>query len=178
MLKINNNLRQQVNIEANNYKAELLAKEDITRVLFLTKEQFKIQQDSLMAKLDSVVHINKIKDKTIRQLQYTKQKVLIKDSIIFKDTIIKEGINIDTVLTKPHYNLALNISFPNIIKIDSLQLLNEHYVILHSKKETIKPKKCWPLRWFQRKHVVIEVEVQDSNPYISSSTNKFIEIIK
>lgn len=178
LLKTNTRLKEQVSIEANNYKAELLAKEGINRVLQLTKDQFKNEQDSIMKKMDSIIRENKIKDKTIRQLEYSKQSIIIKDSIITKDSIIKEGVNLDTTLLRSYYKLQIGVKSPNIIRIDSLVLENEHYVIFNSKKETIRPKKCWPLRWFQRKHTVIEVTIDDSNPYVKSSNNKFIEIIK
>lgn len=174
----NQKLKEQVSIEANNYKAELLAKEGINRVLQLTKDQFKYQQDSIMKKMDSIVKVNKIKDKTIQQLQYTKQQVIIKKEIEFKDSIIREGVNLDTTLYEPCYTLQLNVSSPNIIRIDSLEIENEHYVIFHSKKETIKPKKCWPLRWFQRKHTIVEATVEDTNECVNSRESKFIYIVK
>ena len=55
LLKTNARLKEQVSIEANNYKAELLAKEGINRVLQLTKDQFKNEQDSIMKKMDSII---------------------------------------------------------------------------------------------------------------------------
>lgn len=137
LLKTNARLKEQVSIEANNYKAELLAKEGINRVLQLTKDQFKNEQDSIMKKMDSIIRENKIKDKTIRQLEYSKQSIIIKDSIITKDSIIKEGVNLDTTLLRPYYKLQIGVKSPNIIRIDSLVLENEHYVIFNSKRRQL-----------------------------------------
>lgn len=177
LLKSNRNLREQVRIESNNYKAELYAKDGKNRTLQLTIDQFKYQQDSTMKLLDSVVKDNKLKYKTIKSLQYTNQSISITDTIVFRDTIFRENINIDTTLNREHYQLYLGLRYPKTI-IDSLYLENGHYAIFHTKRETIKPKKCWPLSWFQRRQTICEVTVGDTNPIVKSKESKFIEIIK
>ena len=57
--------------------------------------------------------------------------------------------------------------------------MSERYVIVDYKKETINPpKKCAIVRWFQKKHKIIEVEVVEKNPYIENKQQRFIEIVK
>jgi hypothetical protein len=53
------------------------------------------------------------------------------------------------------------------------------YVVINNKKEyNKKPSKIFFIRWFQKKHLVTEVNVEERNPYIKSKENKFIKINK
>lgn len=168
--------KEAYSIAESNYKTELLAKNGENRTLQLTLDQFKYQQDSIMQKMDSVIKDNKIKEKTINFLAYQKTEITKTDTIRLVDTVFQKGVDIDTTLVDPYYYLNLKLKYPSEI-IVTPKFINENYIISHYKKETIKPRKCWPLRWFQRKHIVGEITVVNSNIYSSQKESKFIEII-
>lgn len=47
------------------------------------------------------------------------------------------------------------------------------------KKETVSaPKKCWLLRLFQKKHKVVQVDIEEKNPYVRDTQSRYVEIIK
>ena len=176
LYKCNEKNKEAYSISENNYKAELVAKQGENRILQLTLDQFKYQQDSIMQKMDSVIKDNKIKEKTIQFLAYQKTEITKTDTIILTDTIFQKGVDIDTTLIDPYYTLNLKLKHPSEI-IVSPKFINENYIIAHYKKETIKPQKCWPLRWFQRKHIIGEITVINSNVYSTQKESKFIEVI-
>ena len=74
--------------------------------------------------------------------------------------------------------LNLGLKYPSTITVEP-EFNNEQYVVISTKKEYIEPPhKCFLVRWFQKKHTVVEVQVVDSNPYVSTKNQKFIEIVK
>lgn len=153
------------------------SKED-NRVLQLTIEQLNYYNDSILNKINKVKEELDIKDKNIKSLQYMLSKANKVDTIIFRDTIFKQDIKIDTIMGDEWYQLELNLRYPNIIRANP-SFTSEKYLIVNYQKETINPpKKCWLLRLFQKKHKVLKVEVVEQNPYINNESNKFIEIIK
>lgn len=176
LYRSNQENKRQYSISENNYKSELLSKVGENRTLQLTLDQFRFQQDSIMQKMDSVIKENKIKDKTIQYLSYQKTETTKTDTIVLRDTVFQKGIDIDTTLLDPYYKLNLKLKYPSSIIVNP-SFINENYIISSYKKETIKPKKCWPLRWFQRKHIVSEITVVNSNIYTNKKESKFIEIV-
>ena len=55
---------------------------------------------------------------------------------------------------------------------------SEKHIIVSTKKETVNPpKKFFLLRWFQKKHLVVHVDVVEKNPYVGGETSKYIEIV-
>ena len=174
-------LLEDYEVSVGNEKALLHASNNLKNnvgVLQLSVEQLSYFNDSILRKLDSVRTVLKIKDKQLRGLQYIASTMERKDSIVFvRDTIFKNDIHIDTTLTSKWYNLNLQLDYPNSVTVTP-QVKSEQYVIIHSKKETIKPpKKCAVARWFQKKHTVIRVEIEEENPYIKHTQNKFVKIL-
>ena len=56
---------------------------------------------------------------------------------------------------------------------------SEKHIIVSSKKETVNPpKKFFLFRWFQKKHLVVHVDVIEKNPYVGSENSKYVEILK
>ena len=146
--------------------------------------QFKIEQlsylnDSLIDKMEEVRKDLKIKDSQIKQMGYTLSQISKKDTIVFRDTIFKKSVvRIDTLLKSKWYQLNMTLKYPNTIITNPI-FTSEKYIILHYNKETIEPeKKLFILRWFQKKHTILNIDVVEKNPYIKTKQNKFIEIIK
>lgn len=176
--KLNTDLSNSVNNEKA-YVQENAVLQDKNRVFLLTIEQLEYYNDSILIKLNDMKEQLNIKDKNLKHMQYLLSEATKKDTVIFRDTIFKDNsINVDTILGDKWYQLQLGLKFPNTITVNPV-FISEKYIITSYRKETIKPpKKCAFLRWFQKKHKILEVEVVDKNPYIHNKQQKFIEIIK
>ena len=149
-----------------------------SKIYEFTIDQLKYFNDSINLKIDSVIKDNKIKTKEIEQLQYQKTITSTKDTIVTKDTIFIKDLKIDTTLIKKGYILDLKLEYPNKIMVHPT-FENEQYVIFTINKETIDPpKKLFFLRWFQKKHTVLNITLKENNPYVEVEKQKFVEIIK
>ena len=163
------------NIKA--YELENLALKDNTIEFQYTIEQLNHSKDSLNQKINKLRKDLKIKDKDIQKLQYILSENQKKDSIIVHDTLFTEKVKIDTTLSDDWSKLHLQLEFPNKV-VTEYSFKNESLVTTYLKKETIKPPhKCIFVRWFQKKHKMIYVEVNEQNPYCEIKEQKFINII-
>lgn len=163
------------NIKA--YELENLALKDNTIEFQYTIEQLNHSKDSLNQKINKLRKDLKIKDKDIQKLQYVLSENQKKDSIIVHDTLFIEKVKIDTTLSDDWSKLHLQLEFPNKV-VTEYSFKNESLVTTYLKKETIKPPhKCIFIRWFQKKHKMIYVEVNEQNPYCEIKEQKFINII-
>ena len=163
------------NIKA--YELENSALKDNTIEFQYTIEQLNHSKDSLNQKINKLRKDLKIKDKDIQKLQYILSENQKKDSIIVHDTLFTEKIKIDTTLSDDWSKLHLQLEFPNKI-VTEYSFKNESLVTTYLKKETIKPPhKCIFVRWFQKKHKMIYVEINEQNPYCEIKEQKFINII-
>lgn len=173
--------KEQISISTSNTKSLFIENKDLknkTQQLQLTTQQFKYFNDSINKKLDSVIKDNKIKLKTIKQLQYINSTTSKTDTIIFRDTLFRKDLKIDTLLVHPGYTLNLKLEYPNKI-VTTPQFTNEQYIIFSNKRETINPpKKFFLARWFQKKHTVVTIDVINTNKYSDVKEKRFIEIIK
>lgn len=163
------------NIKA--YELENLALKDNTIEFQYTIEQLNHSKDSLNQKINKLRKDLKIKDKDIQKLQYVLSENQKKDSIIIHDTLFIEKVKIDTTLSDDWSKLHLQLEFPNKV-VTEYSFKNESLVTTYLKKETIKPPhKCIFIRWFQKKHKMIYIEVNEQNPYCEIKEQKFINII-
>lgn len=173
--------KEQISISTNTTKALFIENKNLknkTQQLQLTAQQFKYFNDSINKKLDSVIKDNKIKLKTIKQLQYINSTTSKTDTIIFRDTLFRKDLKIDTLLVHPGYTLNLKLEYPNKI-VTTPQFTNEQYIIFSDKRETINPpKKFFLARWFQKKHTIVTIDVINTNKYSDVKEKRFIEIIK
>lgn len=144
-----------------------------------TIDQINYLNDSLITKMNEVRKELKIKDKDLKQMQYLLSVAQKTDTIVFRDTLFRDrNLQIDTLLGDSWYNIKLGLSYPNLITTTPT-FKSEKYIITNSRKETIKPpKKCAILRWFQKKHKVVEVIIHEKNPYITNKETRFIEIVE
>lgn len=181
LYKNNQYLREELDISTSNQKAfvtenSILKKENIA--FKFTVEQLNYYNDSLLQAMNSIREELKIKDKDLKQMQYMLSKASKKDTLIFKDTLFLDPkLDLDTVLGDCWYNIELELKYPNIITTNPT-FINEQFIIVNYKKETINPpKKCWLGRLFQKKHKIVEVNIIEKNPYIETKQQRFIEII-
>lgn len=174
-------LQEEYEIAVGNEKALLQDCNNLKNnvgVLQLSVAQLEYSNDSVLTKLNETRKRLKIKDKELKGLQYIYSTMEKKDSIVFvRDTIFIENLHIDTTLTSKWYNLNVKLDYPSSVTV-APKVISEQSVIIHYNRETIKPpKKCAIARWFQKKHRVIRVEVEEENPYIEIKQNKFVKIL-
>lgn len=164
------------NVEA--YQVRASNSENKVLQYSMTIESLRASKDSVDTKILALKDSLKIKDKAMQYAIYNKNIITKIDTVFIQDTIFNEGVCIDTSLIEPWYQLNLHLEYPSKVIINPT-FKNEHTVIINSNKEfDKKPSKIFFVRWFQRKHTVVEVHIDDKNPYIYSEDNKFIKIIK
>lgn len=176
-----NSLTEDLLNSKTNEKALLLlndSNKNEVRSLKLTVEQLEYFNDSILIKLNNARKELKIKNESIQELQYLKTLVSKKDTVILKDTIFVEAVNVDTTIQDKWHETNLKLKYPNEIVVTP-QFISEKAIITSIKKETVNPpKKCKFARWFQKKHKVLVVDIQEKNPYVTTQEYKHIEIIK
>ena len=146
--------------------------------LQLNIEQLKYSNNITLDKLNKVRKELNIKDKELQKLQYQLSISNKTDTVVYRDTLFKEGITLDTLIKDDWYSLNLDLEYPSTIIVNP-KFKSEKYVVTSLKKE-IKgtPKKCWLGRIFQKKHNVVRVEVVEKSPYIETKEQVFINIIE
>ena len=164
------------NVEA--YRNSNAGLEGEIREYKMTMDDLRASRDSIDIRLTEVVDELKIKDKKIEYLQYQVKVAHKTDTIQIPDTIFVPEAHVDTLIGDKWYNLRLRLDYPSTI-IASPTFNSEQYVVINSKKEyNKKPSKIFFIRWFQRKHTTVEVNVEEKSPYITNKENKFIKILK
>lgn len=177
-----NNLKEDLSYSIANEKAMFAERDSLeknNRMLYLTVEQLNFVNDSIIEKMNGIRNLLNIKDKEIQELYYQLSTASVSDTLILRDTLFKDPeLNIDTTMKNKWYNIGLHLEYPSSIAV-SPSFVSERYVNMFLKKETIKPpKKCRFLQWFQRKHKVMIVEVEEMNPHIKIDEEKYIKVIK
>ena len=161
------------------YDSQLSESDEKNVALQLTVSQLGYFRDSVLKELDSTRKQLKVKDKSLKALQQVKSSFSKSDTITLRDTLFRESaLNIDTLLGDEWYSLRLGLHYPSMVIVEP-EFKSEKHVIVSSKKETVNPpKKFFLLRWLQRKHYVVHVDVVEKNPYVEDESSKYIEIIK
>ena len=168
--------KERQNVEAyENLNSSL--NEDI-KEFQLTIDELKNSKDSINQKLNKQIKEKKVKEKNVQSVQYITSIGHKVDTIVLVDTIFKEPIAIDTILGDEWYNIKLGLKYPSTI-ITEPAFKSEKYVIIHTKKEyDKKPSKIFFIRWFQKKHTSVIVDVEEKNPYIENKESRFVKIVK
>lgn len=164
-------------MEVNNSKAKQAELDNLHIVLQQTTKEFKESKDSSDLRIKQLLKKNNININKISALYSLVDSLSTKDTIVFRDTIFQKNVDIDTLLVKPDYTLRLKLKYPSYIETTPSFIVKRD-IIFKDRKETVEPKKPWPLYWFQKKQVIIEAIVLDSNEYIQNKEQKFIHIIK
>ena len=147
--------------------------------LQLTVSQLSYFRDSALQELDNTRKELKIKDKNLKALQAVSSSFSKTDTITLRDTLFRDpSVAIDTLIGDKWYNIRLGFKYPSMIAVQPY-FKSEKHIIVSSKKETVNPpKKFFLLRWLQRKHTVVHVDVVEGNPYADNEGSRYIEIIR
>lgn len=168
--------KELLNVEA--YAVSNSALEKNAREFTLTIDELKNSKDSIDNKLAQVIKELRIKENKIQYLQYQKSIISKTDTIFISEPVFNEEVFIDTIVYDPWYTMKLHLEYPNVI-VTTPTFDSEQYTIIHSKKVfNSTPSKIFFIRWFQKKHYVVEIEVKEKNPYITTKQHKYIKIIE
>lgn len=161
------------------YDTQLTAEGEKNMALQLTIDQLGYFKDSVLQELDNTRKQLKIKDKNLKALQAVSSSFTKKDTIQLTDTIFKNrSLALDTLIGDKWYILKLGLKYPSMIAVEPY-FKSEKHIIVSSKKETVNPpKKFFFLRWLQRKHLILHIDVVEKNPYVNDEKSEYIEIIK
>lgn len=169
------------NKELQNVKAYRASNSDLQDQLLeyhMTIDDLRASRDSVDRKIAEVIDQLRIKDKKIEYLQYHTSVITKTDTIHTSDTVFAPNVHIDTIVGDAWYNMRLKLDYPSSI-ITAPEFNSEKYVIINKRREyNKKPSKLFFIRWFQKKHDVVEVDIEEKSPYITDKYNKFIKIIK
>lgn len=166
----------EANVKA--YSSELSITGNKNIALQLTVDQLEYFSDSVLQALDVTRKALKVKANNLKALQAVKSSFSKRDTLVLRDTLFKEPtLAIDTLLGDAWYTLQLGLHYPSMIAVKP-EFKSEKHIIVSTKKETVNPpKKFFLLRWFQKKHLVVHVDVVEKNPYVDGETSKYIEIV-
>ena len=147
--------------------------------LQLTVDQLDYFKDSVLQELNNTRKELKIKDKNLKVLQAVSSSFTKKDTITLRDTLFKDSsVAIDTIIGDKWYNVRLGLKYPSMVAVEPY-FKSEKHIIVSSKKETVNPpKKFWLFRLFQKKHLVLHIDVVEKNPYVDNESSRYIEVIK
>lgn len=181
LFKSNRSLKEELSVSSSNLKAYVSENSSLknqAEVFKLTVDQLNYYNDSILEEMNRIRKELNIKDKDLQALQYLKTTTTKTDTFFITDTLFRDTLNIDTIMSDEWYKIKLGLRFPNKI-IVTPTFISEKYLITSSKKETINPpKKFFLFRWFQKKHTIVTIDIYEKSPYITNEKQRFIEIIK
>lgn len=144
----------------------------------LTIDQLNYAKDSILQELNNTRKQLKVKDGSVKSLQYITTTVENTDTITLQDTIFCDKVSVDTLLGDKWHSVRVHLKHPDTIVV-SPSFKSEKSIVVSTRKETVNPpKKLWILRLFQKKHKVLQVDVVEKNPYTTDSESRYVEIIR
>lgn len=162
------------------YSEQFSSAESKNRAFKLTMEQLKSSNDSIFKELDDTRKELKVKDSKLRNLQYVGSDFSKVDTIrIPGDTIFKDAnLSIDTLLADEWYSIKVGMEYPSTVVVQP-KFKSEKHIVVSAKRETVNPpKRFFLLRWLQKHHWVVNVDVVEKNPYVQNQTNRYVEIVR
>jgi hypothetical protein len=167
----------EANVKA--YSMSLSKEGEKNTALQLTVDQLGWFKDSILQELDNTRKELKVKDKNLKALQAVSSGFTRTDTVTLRDTLFRNpSIAIDTLIGDKWYNVRLGLKYPSMVAVKPY-FKSEKHIIVSSKKETVNPpKKFWLFRLFQKKHLVLHIDVVEKNPYVDNESSRYVEIIK
>ena len=181
LYKKNSTLKKELIEKTETVKSYENENSDMSDIIITQKREIGelvASRDSINRKLSNTISELKLKEKKISELQYLSQTATKVDSIYIRDSIFIKDFSLDTTLADKWYKLSMKLEYPNLIVVNP-EFNSELHIIKHTEKEYVgERKKCFILRWFQKKILVEKVEVVEKNPYINTTFYRDVEIIK
>ena len=163
----NNNAAYQMRLESQ--QAKIIQFE-------LTVDYLKQCNDSVSVKLVKAIERAEIAEKKLKQANYLKSQFQKKDTLFVYDTIFNEpNFSLDTTIGDKWVQTRLEMSYPNTIVVTPTVVSEKEVLVYNSREIEGTPSRWFFIRWFQKKHTVTRVEVNEENPHIISQENVFIK---
>lgn len=173
-VRSNIELKNNWSISENNYKAS--NRKNLSYKL--TIKQMNLSKDSDDIKMLEFKDRLKLKDSKIASLMHLVEVGGKVDTIITIDTLFVENLKLDTIIGDKWIQNRLQLQYPGTIIITD-SMYNEKNIVWSNIRETIDPpKKFFICRWFQKKQTVVEIKIEDLNPYFKTREFKYNTIIK
>ena len=142
------------------------------KYLLLNIVDLKASKDSADIRINELTKSLSIKPKTIEKVIYSKDLLVLKDTMYFENFTDTSKI----VKGDEFYKLELEVIPPNQIN-HNLEIYNELIIVEHTTKERINEKKTWLGKLFQKKYKVTNIEIKQTNPYIKNLEEKKIKML-
>ena len=142
----------------------------------MTISELYASKDSIDRKLVATMQRLKISDNKIQDLQYQLSQAQRVDTVTVSDTIFVTDVNIDTTIGDYWYNMRLQLKYPSTV-ITTPTFNSEQYIYIYNEKKYVGGKsKYFFVNWFKKTYISTEVKVEEKNPYIKITNQKFIKI--
>lgn len=176
--RTNQNLRHEYAVAETNIKSLLNDKDKEIIELQFSMDVLRNTTDSTIQNLLKQKDKLSIKNKELQTMISLASQFHVQDTILICDTIFKApDFILDTCVNDDWRSTCINLKYPNQIYVDAT-MRSQKDVFVTAKRETINPpKKCFFLRWFQKKHTVTRITINEENPYITSQENIYIRVL-
>lgn len=176
--KVNQNLKQEHAVATANIKSLLDDRDNEIIELQLSMDVLRNTKDSTIQNLLAQKDKLNIKNKELQTMVSLASQFYVHDTIPVYDTIFREpDFVMDTCITDEWRTTCVEMKYPNHVCVDAT-MRSQKEVFVTAKRETIDPpKKCFFLRWFQKKHTVTRIIINEENPYIEDQENVYIRVI-
>lgn len=120
----------------------------------------------------------KVKNKELQTMISMASQFHVHDTLRLHDTIFRDpNFALDTCFTDEWKNVCLDMKYPGEICVDAT-MKSQKDVYVTATRETIDPpSKCFFIRWFQKKHTITRVIINEENPYIENHENLYIRVL-
>ena len=174
----NRNLRHKYEVESANTKALLNDKDSEIIALQLSLDVLRHTNDSTIQNLLKQQEKLNIKNKELQTMISMASQFHVHDTLRLHDTIFKEPTFwMDTCFKDQWRTTCLDMRYPGDICVDAT-MVSKKEVYVTAKRETIEPPHWFFLcRWFQKKHTVTRVIINEENPYIENQENVYIRVV-
>lgn len=167
-------IKELQNVEAYRLSNNTLKNE--AKVYQMSIEELQNSRDSLDIKLIKTMKDLDIAKSKVKDMQYQARTATRVDTITLSDTVFIKDFSLDTTVGDKWYNVNLQLNYPSTI-VTTPTFNSEQYIYVYNKKEYVGGKsKCFFINWFKKKYISTEVKIEEKNPYINTTQQKFINI--
>lgn len=177
---VNKSLKKEYAVATTNIKALLDDRDNEIIELQLSMDVLRNASDSTIQNLLEQQEKLNIKNKELQTMISMASKFHVHDTIPvpIHDTIFCEpDFAFDTCVSNEWRTTCVEMRYPNEVCVDA-SMRSQKEVFVTAKRETIDPpSKCFFIRWFQKKHTVTRITINEENPYIEDQENVYIRVI-
>lgn len=177
---VNKSLKEEHAVATANIKALLDDRDNEIIELQLSMDVLQHTSDSTIQHLLEQQEKLNIKNKELQTMISMASQFHVHDTIPIPihDTIFCEpDFAFDTCVSDEWRTTCVEMRYPNEVCVDA-SMRSQKNVFVTAKRETIDPpSKCFFIRWFQKKHTVTRITIDEENPYIDNQENVYIRVI-